>query len=28
MSENSFLDLLYEMMSIIDEQDKIVFNWD
>ena len=28
MSENRFLDLLYEMMSIIDEQDKIVFNWD
>eukprot|EP00978_Attheya_sp_CCMP212_P005584 scaffold12530_cov37-Attheya_sp.AAC.1 len=28
MYENSFLDLLYEMMSIIDEQDKNVFNWD
>eukprot|EP00978_Attheya_sp_CCMP212_P004526 scaffold9861_cov37-Attheya_sp.AAC.2 len=28
MYENSFKELLYEMMSIIEEQDKDVFNWD
>jgi hypothetical protein len=28
MYENNFRELVHEMISIIDQQDKHVFNWD